>query len=60
MVLPLRVNDYVLSQVIDWSAIPSDPMFQLVLPHDVPIAGGDSMIMSSERVRGHLEPILAV
>lgn len=32
MVLPFRVNEYVLSQLIDWDRIPDDPMFQLVFP----------------------------
>ncbi|MFD0306396.1 KamA family radical SAM protein [Streptomyces sp. NPDC127119] len=32
MVLPFRVNDYVLSELIDWSDIPADPVFQLVFP----------------------------
>jgi L-lysine 2,3-aminomutase len=32
MVLPFRVNDYVLSNLIDWDRIPDDPMFQLVFP----------------------------
>ncbi|MGW0754532.1 KamA family radical SAM protein [Streptomyces sp. NPDC002587] len=32
MVLPFRVNEYVLSQLIDWNRIPDDPMFQLVFP----------------------------
>ena len=31
-VLPFRVNDYVLDELIDWSDIPSDPMFQLTFP----------------------------
>ncbi|MFH8447549.1 KamA family radical SAM protein [Streptomyces sp. NPDC018026] len=31
-VLPFRVNEYVLSQLIDWENIPDDPMFQLVFP----------------------------
>jgi KamA family protein len=31
-VLPFRVNDYVLSQLVDWSNIPDDPIFQLVFP----------------------------
>ncbi|TVQ39072.1 MAG: lysine 2,3-aminomutase [Spirochaetaceae bacterium] len=31
-VLPFRVNDYVLEQLIDWDAIPQDPIFQLVFP----------------------------
>ena len=32
MVMPLRLNDYVLSELIDWSAVPRDPIFQLVFP----------------------------
>jgi len=32
LVLPFRVNDYVLSELIDWSDIPADPVFQLVFP----------------------------
>ena len=32
MVLPFRVNDYVLDELIDWSDIPSDPIYQLTFP----------------------------
>jgi KamA family protein len=31
-VLPFRVNDYVLDELIDWSHIPDDPIFQLTFP----------------------------
>ncbi|MFG2547740.1 KamA family radical SAM protein [Streptomyces sp. NPDC048594] len=31
-VLPFRVNEYVLSQLIDWERVPEDPIFQLVFP----------------------------
>ena len=31
-VLPFRVNQYVLDELIDWSNIPNDPMFQLTFP----------------------------
>ena len=31
-VLPFRVNEYVLSELIDWDNIPSDPIYQLVFP----------------------------
>lgn len=34
LVLPFRVNDYVLSCLIDWDAAPDDPIFQLVFPMD--------------------------
>ncbi|AYY13555.1 lysine 2,3-aminomutase [Actinobacteria bacterium YIM 96077] len=31
-VLPFRVNDYVVDELIDWSAAPDDPMYRLVFP----------------------------
>jgi L-lysine 2,3-aminomutase len=32
VVLPFRVNDYVLDELIDWRDIPADPIFQLTFP----------------------------
>lgn len=32
MVLPFRVNEYVIRELIDWSAIPDDPIYNLVFP----------------------------
>ena len=31
-VLPFRVNEYVIEELIDWSRIPEDPIFQLTFP----------------------------
>lgn len=31
-VLPFRVNEYVLDELIDWSAVPEDPLYQLLFP----------------------------
>jgi len=31
-VLPFRVNQYVIDELIDWNNIPDDPMFQLTFP----------------------------
>lgn len=31
-VLPFRVNKYVVERLIDWDAVPDDPMFQLTFP----------------------------
>jgi len=31
-VLPFRTNDYVLRELVDWSRIPDDPIFQLTFP----------------------------
>ena len=32
-VLPFRVNEYVLRELINWDHIPDDPIFRLVFPH---------------------------
>ncbi len=31
-VLPFRVNNYVIDELIDWDDVPQDPMFQLTFP----------------------------
>lgn len=31
-VLPFRVNEYVVNELIDWDRVPDDPIFQLVFP----------------------------
>ncbi|MCU7893303.1 MAG: lysine 2,3-aminomutase [Candidatus Thiodiazotropha sp. (ex Ustalcina ferruginea)] len=31
-ILPFRVNEYVLRELIDWERVPDDPMFQLTFP----------------------------
>jgi KamA family protein len=31
-VLPFRVNQYVIDEMIDWDAVPNDPIFQLTFP----------------------------
>ena len=31
-ILPMRTNNYVVSQLIDWSVVPDDPIFQLTFP----------------------------
>ncbi len=33
-VLPFRVNNYVVEELIDWTNIPVDPMFQLTFPQE--------------------------
>jgi KamA family protein len=40
-VLPFRVNEYVLDELIDWSNIPDDPMFQLTFPQEGMLADAD-------------------
>ena len=31
-VLPFRVNNYVVNELIDWSRVPDDPIFRLTFP----------------------------
>ncbi|MGD8709558.1 MAG: lysine 2,3-aminomutase [Ectothiorhodospiraceae bacterium] len=31
-VLPFRVNEYVINELIDWTRVPDDPLYQLVFP----------------------------
>ncbi len=40
-VLPFRVNQYVIDELIDWSNIPQDPMFQLTFPQKGMLAEED-------------------
>lgn len=37
-VLPFRVNNYVIEQLIDWDNIPADPLFQLCFPQPTMLA----------------------
>ena len=32
-VLPFRVNEYVLRELIDWNNIPDGPIFRMTFPH---------------------------
>lgn len=40
-VLPFRVNRYVIEELIDWSNIPDDPIFQLTFPQHEMLAPDD-------------------
>ena len=40
-VLPFRVNQYVIDELIDWTNIPEDPMFQLTFPQPGMLERGD-------------------
>ena len=33
LVLPFRTNRYVMEELIDWNAVPDDPIFRLTFPH---------------------------
>ena len=40
-VLPFRVNQYVIDELIDWTNIPEDPIFQLTFPQPGMLAKRD-------------------
>lgn len=41
-VLPFRVNNYVVEELIDWDNVPNDPVFQLTFPQPGMLAREDS------------------
>ncbi|WP_378730461.1 KamA family radical SAM protein [Nocardia brasiliensis] len=41
LVLPFRVNEYVLTELIDWDRIPDDPIFQLTFPQHGMLTAAD-------------------
>lgn len=70
-VLPFRVNQYVIDELIDWDAGPDDPMFQLVFPQRGMLddahfdeiaglirreAGSDELAAAVARIRADLNP----
>jgi len=40
-VLPFRANEYVVEELIDWTNVPDDPMFQLTFPQEGMLAPPD-------------------
>jgi KamA family protein len=40
-VLPFRSNNYVVEELIDWSNVPEDPIFQLTFPQPAMLSAGD-------------------
>jgi KamA family protein len=40
-VLPFRVNNYVIEELIDWQNIPEDPIYQLTFPQEQMLSRGD-------------------
>lgn len=54
-VVPFRVNNYVLDELIDWSALPDDPMYQLTFPQPDMLAPADLAKMRGLVSRGASE-----
>ncbi|GGK97947.1 hypothetical protein Ppa06_66190 [Planomonospora parontospora subsp. parontospora] len=46
LVLPFRVNEYVLSQLVDWRRAPEDPIFQLVFPQRGMLTADDELLLA--------------
>ncbi|MFJ8080062.1 KamA family radical SAM protein [Streptomyces sp. NPDC096205] len=51
-VLPFRVNEYVLSELVDWHRIPDDPIYQLVFPQRGMLAAEDESLLIDMARRG--------
>jgi len=51
-VLPFRVNNYVLRELIDWDDIPSDPIYQLTFPQAGMLDRADFLRLEDMVVRG--------
>ena len=70
-VLPFRVNEYVLSNLVDWDNIPHDPIFQMVFPQSGMLKAEDeqrlgalvgdpsakqALRLAVQQIRGRLNP----
>nr|UMM61367.1 Tsk6 [Streptomyces tasikensis] len=44
-VLPFRVNEYVLAELVDWTQVPDDPMYQLVFPQAGMLDEADTAVL---------------
>lgn len=58
-VLPFRVNEYVLDQLIDWSRVPDDPIYQLTIPQPEMLAEHDLEALLGQMRGGASEGELA-
>jgi len=51
-ILPFRVNEYVINELIDWDNVPADPVFQLTFPQRDMVAPEDFDKMATLLKRG--------
>ena len=58
-VFPFRVNQYVVEELIDWSAVPDDPLYKLVFPQPGMLLGPQLSRMRELLARGASEEELA-
>lgn len=59
-VLPFRVNNYVVDELIDWSAAPDDPIYRLTFPQAEMLASPDRARVASALARGDSGALRAV
>jgi len=59
-VLPFRVNEYVLTHLIDWDNVPEDPMFQLVFPQRGMLTAADEAAVAGALATGSRPQLKAV
>ncbi|NUP47718.1 MAG: lysine 2,3-aminomutase [Catenulispora sp.] len=52
LVLPFRVNEYVLGELIDWSAPDADPIFHLFFPQPGMLSAEDERLLAAARDGG--------
>lgn len=55
-VLPFRVNDYVVKELIDWSAVPDDPIYRLTFPQADMLPAADRAAVEDLLRRGASKP----
>ncbi|MBZ0232573.1 MAG: lysine 2,3-aminomutase [Deltaproteobacteria bacterium] len=51
-VLPFRANRYVVDELIDWTRVPDDPMFQLTFPQPDMLAASDRARLAQAEATG--------
>ena len=50
-VVPFRVNGYVLDNLIDWNAVPDDPIFRMLFPSADMLAADDFAALAAAGTR---------
>ena len=57
-VLPFRVNNYVVDELIDWNRVPDDPMYRLTFPHRDMLGADDYETMEQLVVQGASDDVI--
>ncbi|WP_097230328.1 KamA family radical SAM protein [Streptomyces zhaozhouensis] len=58
-VLPFRVNEYALSELVDWESVPDDPMFRMVFPQRGMLAPEDERLLETASSTGDRQAVAA-